>query len=129
MSRFGTGLFGAGAYDDGVSRFNAARREIAAALTAGDLIGYVDPPTTPAPGDCWALLQQMDAAGPPGIMLVTWRVLVVCGGDLIDAMRFMEKHVDVVIDLLAPVGYVQQVQPVMISGADMAAVEYRLVRE
>lgn len=85
-----------------------------AASTAPDVIGYAYRPITPRPGDTWPLLGPMERAD--GLAFyVTWRVIVFLPQDERAASEWIDTHVEDLVDALEPVGFVDRIEPAVIS--------------
>jgi hypothetical protein len=111
----------------------STRQAFATALsTVTGVTGFVDPPSIMSPGGAWPLLASMDAAGPAGLFVSNWRVLVVTGSTPENALTFLDTNLAAIVDALAPIAYIQTVTPVTIpmdSAGPLYGVELTTVRE
>jgi len=91
------------------------RDEIAAALsTVTGVHGYAYRPAVPRSGDAWPLLGPLTRAAGMAFE-VTWRVLVVLPSDERAASQWVDANYEAVVDALEPIGFVDQVEPVLLS--------------
>lgn len=88
------------------------RLAIATALSTADSVqGYEYRPATPRTGDAWPLLGVLDRAD--GLSFyATWRVLVFLPQDERAASVWMDEHVEGLVDVLEPVGFIDRIEPV-----------------
>lgn len=101
------------------------RAAIAAALSTADGVkGYAYRPTTPKPGDAWPLLGALERAD--GLAFTaSWRVLVFLPQNEVTASEWIDIHHEDLVDVLAPVGFVDRIEPVVLSasGTDQYALQ------
>jgi class 3 adenylate cyclase len=101
------------------------RQAIAAALSGvAGVRGYAYRPKTTKPGDAWPLLGRMDRAAGDAFT-INWRVLVLLPQDEAAASEWIDSHVEQLVDALAPVGFVDPIEPVALgaSGSDQYALQ------
>lgn len=98
---------------------NEDRLALAAAVDAVTGInGYAYQPPILGEGDAWPELMQVDR-GPASTWEKSWRVTVVLGGDARTATDRMDALLDQLADALAPVAFVDSLNPttVKVGGA------------
>lgn len=97
-----------------------AREQVAAALSSvPGVTGHVRRPGTARPGDAWPLLGSL-VRGPGYTWEITWRVLVLLPGDESAAADWIDATADAVLDALAPWGFVDRMEPVVVGSGDAA---------
>lgn len=110
----------------------SVRTELATALDAVDGINAYDKtPSVIDVGTAMPLLGGMTAGPAFGLFEVTWSVRVVCGRTPQDAIPFLDAHLAPILEALAPHGYVESIDPAVLTTAsgDLHGVIIRLIRE
>ncbi|MBQ1042368.1 hypothetical protein KBX03_07600 [Micromonospora sp. C72] len=93
------------------------RQDIANALsTVTGVTGYAYRPTTPKMGDAWPLLSSLENVG-SATFEITWRVLVFLPQNEQASSEWIDSHVDALVDALLPIGYVDRIEPIALSGS------------